>query len=796
MKSEIKIRKKRYLAFLLALVFVIVQSIPLNVMAKSYTIDIDTEVGTIICQPNDSINYSMNNADQSARVNIVYKDYDGTVLKTTGTIISFFTVGEYTGLSGALPDEQFKGWKITGIESSGGYVCGVEFQAVAYTKSNIIYNLYGGTNNPLNPDFYYEGKENITLYPADGGVYYDFEGWHPNNMADSEEITTITTDMSGDIQLYAFFTAKSYNIIYHNVDGATNPNPSTYVCLEGITAFADATKKGYTFGGWYSDAEFTTEITDIPVTQYGDVDLYAKFTPNTYAINYELDGGENAATNPSEYTYGVGVAGFADATKTEHKFGGWYSDAGFTNKVTKITETQTGNITLYAKFTANTYTINYVLNGGKNAAINPTEYTYGVGVDSFADATKEGYTFNGWYSDAEFTNEVTKITGSQTGDITLYAKYTVNTYAINYELDGGENAATNPTEYTYGVGVDSFADASKDGYVFEGWYSDAEFKTEVTKITVTQTGNVTLYAKFVEKKEGTGSISVADVNYGILPSPVIVSETNATDKAVVEYKLKDAADAEYSTTKPAAVGAYVARATFPETDYYYEVIATCEFTISYLETPEVPYRIVGTTGEENYYVSDVAIVPAEGYLISYELDGTYSEKLNIESSTDIFTVYLMNASTGGKTTGIKVSQIKIDKIAPIIENVTTDGIVYTDSIEVTIRDVNLKNVFVNGEAVKIDNGKAILSLSSNNGEETYEIICTDIAGNKSEANIIVSADWMKDKIIPANETVKLVTKYSYTLGGGKWRLAGDNTTYSGGITFNVRSDGNYTFTSE
>lgn len=725
MESKIKITKKRSLAFILALVFVIVQSVPLNVKAQRnyYMIEIDTEVGTIIAQPDDQINYKMDNSDRSARVNIVYKDYDGTVLKSTGSIISFYFVEEYTGLSGALPDEQFKGWKITGIESSGGYVSGIEFQAVAYKKSTITYVLHGGTNNPSNPDFYYEGKENITLYPATEDEYGDFEGWRLDNMADSEKIETITTDMTGDITLIAFYNPKSYSIIYHNVDGATNPNPSTYKCYEGITGFADATKEDYTFGGWYSDAELTTKITGISIDQSGDVDVYAKFTPNTYTINYELDGGENASTNP-------------------------------------------------------------------------TEYTYGVGVDSFADATKAGHTFNGWYSDAAFTNKVTEITATQLKDVTLYAKFTVGTYAISYELDGGKNASTNPAEYTYGVGVASFAKASKEGYIFAGWYSDAEFKTKITKITETNAGDITLYAKFTEKKEGTGSISVADVKYGILPSPVIVSDTNGTGKAVVEYKKKVATDAEYSTTKPVAVGAYVARVIFPETDYYHEVIATCEFTISYLETPKVPYRIVGKTGEQNYYVSDVAIVPAEGYLISDSLDGTYSEKIDIQSSTDGIKVYLMNESTREKTSGIRVPEIKIDKFAPVIENVTNDSIVYGDNIEVIIRDINLNNVLVNGETIEIENGKAILQLASNNGEESYEIICTDIAGNKSEIKLVVSANWMQTRLIPLNEKVKLLKEYSYTLGGGKWKVFGDSTVYAGDTSFYVTSDGEYTFSQE
>jgi len=154
---------------------------------------------------------------------------------------------------------------------------------------------------------------------------------------------------------------------------------------------------------------------------------------------------------------------------------------------------------LYAKYTVNSYSITYNLAGGTNAASNPNTYTYNTGIASFADPSKTGYTFNGWYDDASFTNRVTNISSSQIGDTTLYAKYTVNSYSITYNLAGGTNAASNPNTYTYNTGIASFADPSKEGYPFEGWYDDASFTNKVTAISTTQTGDITLYAKYTPK---------------------------------------------------------------------------------------------------------------------------------------------------------------------------------------------------------------------------------------------------------------------------------------------------------
>ncbi|MBP3505803.1 MAG: InlB B-repeat-containing protein [Lachnospiraceae bacterium] len=440
--------------------------------------------------------------------------------------------------------------------------------------------------------------------------------------------------------------------------------------------------------------------------------------------------------------------------------------------------------------------ITYELNGGTNASTNPNTYYEGKEAVVFADASKTGYTFEGWYSDANFTTQVTAIPITQTGAVNLCAKFTPNTYGITYELNGG-SVTGNPSSYTYGVGVESFADASKTGYTFEGWYSDANFTTQVTAIPVTQMGAVNLYAKFTKIiKDGTGSVTVSDVYYGKVPEPVITSATNGTDHVTIEYKQKDASDDTYTSEKPTKVGEYTVRAIFAETSGYRQVTATDNFSIHYLNAPESPYSIIGTKGENNYYTSKVTILPPAGYSIADSLDGTYKEKLEITTSLDEFYVYLMDISTGEKTTGIKVSAMNIDTVAPVIQNLPSEKIIYGDQAEIIIEDENLKQVLVNGETVTVKNGKAVLQLDSNQGEEQYEIICVDNAGNKSETNLVVAAEWMKTKVIPSGVKVKLYKKYSYTLGSGTWKVTGDDTVYAGGATFYVNSDGEYTFTSQ
>lgn len=216
-----------------------------------------------------------------------------------------------------------------------------------------------------------------------------------------------------------YYDEQQYNILYV-LSGGTNhsSNPSTIYYTEEVT-LKNATKTYATFSGWYLDSAFANKITKLSKISK-DTTVYAKWIETEYGITYILDGGTNASSNPNTITY-YQTVNLADATKANHTFNGWYTDAGFTNKVTTLSNINS-DITLYAKFTANAYTITYVLNGGTNNSSNPTSITSSQTV-TLLDATKSGYTFDGWYTDSGFSNKITVLSGV-TSNITLYAKFT------------------------------------------------------------------------------------------------------------------------------------------------------------------------------------------------------------------------------------------------------------------------------------------------------------------------------------------------------------------------------------
>lgn len=200
-----------------------------------------------------------------------------------------------------------------------------------------------------------------------------------------------------DITLYAKWSALSYNITY-DLDGGddlnTPNNPVSYTYDIGVSSFGDLTKVGHTFEGWYDAKTAGTKITNISKTEIGDKTLYARFNPNKYTIKYELDGGQNGS-NPSEYTYGVGVKQFAPATKTGYRFLGWFDNASGGNPITEISETSLGTQTLYAQW-IKTYTISFKNYDGTSDVLPSKVIDYDKNTLSIPDAPKEDYHFLCW----------------------------------------------------------------------------------------------------------------------------------------------------------------------------------------------------------------------------------------------------------------------------------------------------------------------------------------------------------------------------------------------------------------
>lgn len=139
----------------------------------------------------------------------------------------------------------------------------------------------------------------------------------------------------------------------------------------------------------------------------------------SFNIAYVLNGGTNHPANPLSYSYGQGISRFEAPQREGYTFTGWTDGDG--NSITNIPTDAQGDKTLHANWKANTYKINYVLNGGENSQQNPDSYIYGRGVSHFEQATKQGYTFTGWTD--QKGKKIEGISAQEQGDKILYASW-------------------------------------------------------------------------------------------------------------------------------------------------------------------------------------------------------------------------------------------------------------------------------------------------------------------------------------------------------------------------------------
>ena len=111
-----------------------------------------------------------------------------------------------------------------------------------------------------------------------------------------------------------------------------------------------------------------------------------------------------------------------------------------------------------------------------------------------------------------------------TENLNFYAKWTANTYTVTFDANGGTINNGDVTEYTYGVGATLPTDVTREGYAFDGWYEQSDFSgSKVTKITATDTGDKTYYAKWLSTDAGVASVSVNGVVGNISGNQITVT---------------------------------------------------------------------------------------------------------------------------------------------------------------------------------------------------------------------------------------------------------------------------------
>ena len=256
-------------------------------------------------------------------------------------------------------------------------------------------------------------------------------------------------------------------------------------------------RDGYVLAGWYTSPDFNEETKFIfgehAVTS--NLILYARWVKE-YSITYVLNGGEFSGSVIEKYT-SISNLVLPTPSKAHYYFGGWYLDESLNNaaSVDEIVNNP-GNITLYAKWVGEGYTVTYVLNGGEFTSNVGGTYTIESGL-VLPTPNKAYYDFGGWYLDESLNNAASEDEINENPrNITLYAKWVVTEYTVTYMLNGGELASGAADKYTI-VSPLTLTAPSKAYYEFGGWYLDENLTTAASEDEINETpGNITLYAKW------------------------------------------------------------------------------------------------------------------------------------------------------------------------------------------------------------------------------------------------------------------------------------------------------------
>ena len=297
---------------------------------------------------------------------------------------------------------------------------------------------------------------------------YTFDGWYNDNgmqVKPEDEVTASHT-------LYAHWKASTYTVTFEANEGTVEPKPQTVIYGSTYGKLPTLTRDGYTFEGWFTAQNGGTKVmADTKVTTAENHTLYAHWTQNIYDVRFDANGGKEAY-EPKKVRYGDTYKEFPpEPTRIGYKFAGWYTEKDGGAKV-ELGDVVTSSHTLYAHWTANTYTVTFDANGG-TVTPETMKVTYGCLYGELPTPTRKGYTFVGWFTNpnggtqVKADAEVTTAAGR-----TLHAHWTQNIHTVTIKADKDGKVIETQQIPEGGLAKKPAKEPVREGYTFIGWQAN------------------------------------------------------------------------------------------------------------------------------------------------------------------------------------------------------------------------------------------------------------------------------------------------------------------------------------
>ncbi len=440
-----------------------------------------------------------------------------------------------------------------------------------------------------------------------GGIY----AFGPMANADTTGVITLTGGLIKNNGRYDI-NAAYMTTIYANggeVYGGVHLNQSSKItCLaedNGITAFKGKTVIGGTSSVNPSHVDWGLF--------YGGLDIYGNTTG--VIVTYKDGDSEHAkqvlpsgtlATRPDDPTATPG-----------YTFGGWNKADG--TAWDYASDKVTDNITLYAKWIANTYTVTFDTAGGTEIA--PITQGYGTAITAPAAPTREGYTFIGWDTEIPTTMPAE--------NMTVTAQWKINKYTITFDTAGGTEIA--PITQDYGTQIASPAAPTREGYNFVGWDKSIPATMPAENITITP--------QWKDTEKPTGEIIIGTnkwqsflnkLTFGLFFKDTQEVTINAADNSGAVFISYFVTDQDLSEAELGSLVYYEPFCIDPNGEYIiYAMLVDESLNITYLRSDRITLDNVRPviTGIENgkTYCEAQTVTVDEKYVDTVTVNGTEVE---------------------------------------------------------------------------------------------------------------------------------------------------------------------------
>ncbi len=272
---------------------------------------------------------------------------------------------------------------------------------------------------------------------------------------------TYTTYISGVAQSEVY-TAQWHNqyTATFNANGGTGGTTKTQDYGTSLSV-PTVTRTGYTFTGWSPSVPSTMPA--------GDTTYTAQWQVNQYTATFNANGGTVGTASVSR-NYGQTIGTLPTPTRTGYTFAGWWTAASGGTQISAST-TVSGNVTYYAHWTVNQYTVTFNANGGTGGTTK--RQNYGTSLTA-PTVTRTGYTLTGWSPSVPSTMPA--------GNTTYTAQWQINQYTVTFNANGGTGGKSGKQNYGSAIVAPT---VTREWFNFTGWLPAVAATVPANNVTYT-----------------------------------------------------------------------------------------------------------------------------------------------------------------------------------------------------------------------------------------------------------------------------------------------------------------------